>query len=54
MEFGYITEALPEAEILMKIYNLLLTIFYFYILNTGRTIIIRVLRKGKVTNRWNG
>lgn len=46
-EFGYITEILDAAEILTKLYNLMLTFFYFYILNEGRKI-IKNLRKGQL------
>lgn len=46
MEFGYITETQEVATILTSIYNLLLTMFYFKIIDTGRQIIVRNFRKG--------
>lgn len=46
MEFGYITESLESVEVLTKLYNLMLTFFYFYILNEGRKV-IKNLRKGR-------
>ena len=47
LEFGYITELLDSTEVLIKLYNLILTFFYFYILNEGRKI-IKNLRKGRL------
>jgi hypothetical protein len=48
LEFGYITESLEAAEVLIKLYNLILTFFYFYILNEGRKVIKSILRKGRI------
>lgn len=45
--FGYITETQDVAVILTSIYNLLLTMFYFKIIDTGRQIIVRNFRKGQ-------
>lgn len=50
MLFGYYTEPGEPAAVLTKIYNLLLTIFYAFIINEGRKIIIRNIRKGHVRN----
>ena len=50
MEFAYITEPQEIAVILTAIYNLLLTMFYWKIISTGRQIIIRCLRKGRDSN----
>ena len=48
MEFGYITDIQDVATILTSIHNLLLTMFYFFIIETGRQIIVRNFRKGRV------
>ena len=45
--FGYLTEPEESNVTLSRIYNLLLTFLYVYILNLGRSIIIRVFRKGQ-------
>lgn len=50
MLFGYYTEPGEPAAVLTKIYNLLLTIFYAFIINEGRKIIIRNIRKGHMKN----
>ena len=47
MEFTYIYESLEVAEILTRLYNLILTFFYFYIINEGRKI-IKNLRRGRL------
>lgn len=47
MQFAYITDTQEVTVILTAIYNLLLTIFYWEIIKTGRQVIIRNLRKGR-------
>lgn len=53
LEFEYITEVLEVAEILTKIYNLLLTMFYFAIAWCGYKVIRGCLRKGALYGRFN-
>lgn len=50
MQFAYITDTQDIAVILTAIHNLLLTMFYWKIIDTGRQIIIRNLRKGRDRN----
>lgn len=44
--FGYLSEPEESNVTLSRIYNLLLTFLYVYIINIGRQIIMRVFRKG--------
>lgn len=51
IEFAYMTDVQDSAVTLTKIYNLLLTMFYFMIIITGYNIIIRNMRKGRIIDR---
>ena len=53
IEFSYMTDVQDSAVTLTKIYNLLLTMFYFMIILTGYNIIIRNMRKGRISERNN-
>lgn len=46
--FGYLTEPEEQAVTLARIYNVLLTILYVMLINIGRQIIVRNLRKGQL------
>ena len=46
--FGYLTKYEDAAITLARIYNVLLTILYVILINIGRQIIARCLRKGTV------
>ena len=46
--FGYLTKYEDAAITLARIYNVLLTILYVMLINIGRQIIVRCLRKGTV------
>lgn len=45
--FGYITEPEESHITLARIYNILLTFLYVYLINIGRQIIMRCMRKGQ-------
>ncbi|MBQ2744848.1 MAG: hypothetical protein IJF37_04445 [Lachnospiraceae bacterium] len=52
--FGFYTQTQESNYMMTKIYNLLLTIFYFLIIDTGRKVIVRNLRKGHTDGAFNG
>lgn len=51
VEFGYLSAPDEDAAVtLVRIYNLLLTLFYFIIIYVGYKVIMRNIRKGRVRN----